>query len=473
MDLISEAYDAIDKQFVVLTGKKDMFLGTSQVSDPTEYEMGIPSQIQPAGWVQNADPDLSGGASVTIDSDGITILNGKIYLQDYGGDSVLSPAGFDGSWISFINSGFYNGNFVAGTTNDITAATETGGADTIAEYLASLSSDLPYWIVAGESGAGTFKRVADATAPSGFALQWSGNETAEVYQDVPIVPGQKYAIYLVWKSSGVNGSNTHTTTIGAQFLDKDHAAITGSALIETGLSYSTTQTNYLSEWLLETGVAPASARYMRSRYEVARTAGSPTVYLASMQATPLGHFGELNIIQDGIKFKDLLTDTYPYFQIDRNGTLMWHEPDGATAHDVELYRESANVLAMAVGDGLRIRNNNDADVTSNNHGLTIGEAGGQTIAIDNNEILSRNAGSTATLFLNNDGGGVTMGSGTFTMGGGTFNLTDGIILMSERADPAAPSADDVRMYTRDNGAGKTQIVARFNTGAIQVIATQP
>ncbi len=43
----------------------------------------------------------------------------------------------------------------------------------------------------------------------------------------------------------------------------------------------------------------------------------------------------------------------------------------------------------------------------------------------------------------------------------------------ERGDPAAPAANRGRLYFRDNGAGKTQLVVRFATGAIQVIATQP
>jgi hypothetical protein len=51
-------------------------------------------------------------------------------------------------------------------------------------------------------------------------------------------------------------------------------------------------------------------------------------------------------------------------------------------------------------------------------------------------------------------------------------LTD-YLQLSERADPAAPPANDARMYVRDNGSGKTQIVAVFNTGAVQVIATEP
>jgi len=43
----------------------------------------------------------------------------------------------------------------------------------------------------------------------------------------------------------------------------------------------------------------------------------------------------------------------------------------------------------------------------------------------------------------------------------------------EIADPAAPAANKGRLYARDDGAGKTQLVAVFPTGAVQVIATEP
>jgi hypothetical protein len=43
----------------------------------------------------------------------------------------------------------------------------------------------------------------------------------------------------------------------------------------------------------------------------------------------------------------------------------------------------------------------------------------------------------------------------------------------EIVDPAAPTANKGRAYFRDNGAGKTQFVVRFPTGAVQVIATEP
>jgi len=45
--------------------------------------------------------------------------------------------------------------------------------------------------------------------------------------------------------------------------------------------------------------------------------------------------------------------------------------------------------------------------------------------------------------------------------------------MDEITAPTSPSANKVRMFTRDNGSGKTQLVALFPTGAVQVIATEP
>lgn len=39
--------------------------------------------------------------------------------------------------------------------------------------------------------------------------------------------------------------------------------------------------------------------------------------------------------------------------------------------------------------------------------------------------------------------------------------------------PSAPSANGVRIYAQDNGAGKTQLMARFASGAAQQIAIEP
>jgi hypothetical protein len=56
----------------------------------------------------------------------------------------------------------------------------------------------------------------------------------------------------------------------------------------------------------------------------------------------------------------------------------------------------------------------------------------------------------------------------------TIALEPGLLRTKElAADPAAPAANFAVLYAKDNGAGKTQLVARFATGAVQVIATQP
>jgi hypothetical protein len=45
--------------------------------------------------------------------------------------------------------------------------------------------------------------------------------------------------------------------------------------------------------------------------------------------------------------------------------------------------------------------------------------------------------------------------------------------MAEIAAPTAPAANKARLFLKDNGSGKTQLCVRFNSGAIQVLATQP
>jgi hypothetical protein len=50
---------------------------------------------------------------------------------------------------------------------------------------------------------------------------------------------------------------------------------------------------------------------------------------------------------------------------------------------------------------------------------------------------------------------------------------DGLQFAEAATDLAAPPANGARLYTRDNGSGKTQLVVRFHTGAAIVIATEP
>lgn len=358
-DYRDEIYSKIDAQFDKMGTGKDFF-ADEPIVQPTEYERGR----GPAGWVSNAS-GADGTATVTIDAGGITILdgalviknssgqtvgsdgvwqngpgtvvinstgitvtNGKITLSDQFGNNVLTGAGFGASWYDFIASGFYNNHFAVGTTNNITAATKVGTASTEADYLASLSSDVPYWVIDSESGAGTFKRVADSTAVGGFALQWSGTETAKIFQDIPIVPGQQYQVFISWRYTN-SSSSFNTTGLGYQFRAYDHAAI--GSVTTFGFSYSTSQAAYDTEQIILTDVAPADARFLRVIYEAARTSGSPTVWVNSFALVPKRQFGDFEIIDGELQFSTFgsAVDIYQYRTAAKTLTFDADHGDGA------------------------------------------------------------------------------------------------------------------------------------------------
>jgi len=47
------------------------------------------------------------------------------------------------------------------------------------------------------------------------------------------------------------------------------------------------------------------------------------------------------------------------------------------------------------------------------------------------------------------------------------------VTLQEMGAPPAPPANQLKLFARDNGLGKTQLCVRFATGAVQVIATEP
>lgn len=51
--------------------------------------------------------------------------------------------------------------------------------------------------------------------------------------------------------------------------------------------------------------------------------------------------------------------------------------------------------------------------------------------------------------------------------------TNTIPLTEQGADASAPATNNAIIYVKDNGGGKTQLVVRFPTGAVQTLATEP
>lgn len=154
---------------------------------------------------------------------------------------------------------------------------------------------------------------------------------------------------------------------------------------------------------------------------------------------------------------------------------------------------SVGVGASATGTNATALGNS-AQATSNNclavgFGASVNQAEGT--AVGRNAVVTQSEatalGDTAAANGNQGtavGGNATVASGhtqAVALGYGTTTTAANQIQGGARhielselgADPAAPAANSGRLYFRDNGSGKTQLVARFPTGAVQVIATEP
>ncbi len=89
------------------------------------------------------------------------------------------------------------------------------------------------------------------------------------------------------------------------------------------------------------------------------------------------------------------------------------------------------------------------------------------------------AKDTKLTWTDTDGGAdATQDVGFARSARGVIAITDGstgagCLEMSEQTAPSAPSANGVRIYAVDNGAGKTQLMALFSSGAAQQLAIQP
>jgi hypothetical protein len=107
-----------------------------------------------------------------------------------------------------------------------------------------------------------------------------------------------------------------------------------------------------------------------------------------------------------------------------------------------------------------------------------------TVVVGPNTFGTSGTDMTVGIYIHTDvpAGAVTISPGStfhssittkWTLGVEPTAPVDLMYQLQERADPPAPAANLARVYAKDNGAGKTQLVVRFPTGAVQVIATEP
>lgn len=305
-------------------------------------------------------------SEVLIDSDGITILNGKINLLDQFGASALTALGFQGSLRTFIQSGgLYNADFAASTVS-ILSVSESSLGETTALYEASLSSALPFWVVSEVPGTGALRVRSDPTTPSGRYLRFtwsSGTDEAEIYQDIPInraTSGDHIAVGVLGGETGayearygsytISNPETHYLRIRLQFAEDSSAARITLLISERDNDHGIIGS--------ETAVA------------VLMTAAASAIDLAGVRVRATSEMDYFYANDDGFRFNiyssggstyslarwQTVGDPNPMITFEgdpiRGGRLMLG--DGISAPDVVLRRDTMNTLLLESGDDFKI-----------------------------------------------------------------------------------------------------------------------
>lgn len=185
---------------------------------------------------------------VTINSSGITILNGALTLQDANGTTVMTSGGFSGPWLDFIHLGLYNARFLQGVVGTIGAGR---------------TSALSYWTVSDVAGTPTLAFVSGGGIK--FTPSALNSEKRIVSDLVPVIPASEYAVPINFKATIVSGFLAVDATVFWYKADGTTAAATASeALAEAGTSATIAVTGF------DVGLvtAPADALYAKLQVDI-------------------------------------------------------------------------------------------------------------------------------------------------------------------------------------------------------------
>ena len=153
------------------------------------------------------------------------------------------------------------------------------------------------------------------------------------------------------------------------------------------------------------------------------------------------------------------------------------------APDVYLYRDAAGTLAQRnTTNPQTFYVYNTTDGTNSERGFikwnaNVLEIGAEKVGTgtprnvlikSNSGVLTFNDGNSAMVLTSGD-----LQVGTRTLSGVTSIVQSNYHQMTEMTAPAAPAANNVRIYAEDNGSGKTRLMALFPTGVAQQIAIEP
>jgi hypothetical protein len=179
-----------------------------------------------------------------------------------------------------------------------------------------------------------------------------------------------------------------------------------------------------------------------------------------------------------------LGTTAPDWSAQANGFYNYYLENAGSDYSIDIERGSFNFFhgfhLGASGGHVRMAGGNNGliwpeittavknieDASTNQGNIFVGQfATGNIIRMANTRVYDRSA---QVLELPNTDVSLRRGILSGTAGAGYLEF-----LAEQSVDPTAPAANGARMFTKDNGAGKTQLCVRFASGAVQVIATEP
>lgn len=156
-------------------------------------------------------------------------------------------------------------------------------------------------------------------------------------------------------------------------------------------------------------------------------------------------------------------DTQPRLEISNGGNVIKIGGGGSTAPEITLSRTGANILKLEDANFILERD------STGNVAFSVQVTGESfpRIQVTANGTINLNswggAAPNVNLYASTDN--VLKTDDTFYVGGW--------IEGAEISAPGAPPANGFRLYGRDNGSGKTQLVVIFPTGVVQVLASEP
>lgn len=142
-------------------------------------------------------------------------------------------------------------------------------------------------------------------------------------------------------------------------------------------------------------------------------------------------------------------------KLGKNGALTLYGPSNATSCTITPDQEEAAFYAY--------------NTTNEGFGLFGNVGFGRSLRLDSVVGLGWNSGGPSS---GADSGFFRVAAAVIGVRGAN-STTGGSLEYIEQTAPSAPAADRVRVYAQDNGAGKTQLMALFSSGAAQQIAIQP